>query len=128
MPVSDVRTKAIAIDLDKRRYLRYDLNALALLEERFGGLDEMAQAFERPSARTVRAVLHAGLVHEDPGLTEQQVGAMLTLAELPGIVSKIGEALSLAMPAADPNVKRPPGPAALEGEASTGPGSTTPGE
>lgn len=122
MPVSDVRTPVVSVQLDRQRHLRYDLNALALLEEKFGSLDEMVKAFDRPSARNVRTVLHAGLVHEDSALTEQDVGAMLTLAQIPAVVASITEALNFAMPA-DPNAKRPPEPANPEG--STGPGSTT---
>lgn len=103
MPVSDVRSKKIPIALDKTRHLRYDFNALALLEEKFGSLDAALQNLGKSaSVKGLRALLHAGLVYEDPALTEEQVGAMVTLTDLPRIAQAINDAFKEAMPQVDP--------------------------
>lgn len=86
--------KAVPITLDKARSLLYNLNALCLLKERCGIniLTPDREQLEDPVA--VRAIAWAGLVHEDPALTLDQVGEMVT--DLPGVSVKIGEALAMS--------------------------------
>jgi len=157
VPVADVRSPAVPVQpsavrevevmLDRPRRLRYDLNALALIEERYGDagpepeheaadgskrgkkprrdpLDRALDAFQSGSPAAIRFLLYAGLVHEDETLTERQVGAMFTLADLASLGQRINEAISAGLPQPDPNAERPPEMAGPEG--STGPGSTTP--
>lgn len=86
------------IDLDRPRRLRYGLKALALAERQLG----------RPLSRVdwdaltvdeVVALLWAGLVHEDPGLTPEDLldaldGAGRTLADtVAAMVRALEEAL-----------------------------------
>lgn len=78
----------ITVKLDRVRELKYDLNAGAVIAEH-GGLDE-----KNPnSLSNLRLMLYAGLIHEDPDLTLEQVGAMARLRQLP----KIAEAVSRAL-------------------------------
>ena len=61
----------------KERRLRYDLNALAEVENRlnissFTQLKDTVIGF-----KTVRTLIWAGLAHEDPALTETDVGAWI---------------------------------------------------
>ncbi|MCR4398933.1 MAG: hypothetical protein NUV93_08225 [Firmicutes bacterium] len=109
MPASDVRSRSVPVLLDRERRLRYDFNALAALEERFGNLDSAFEALgQKGTVKGLRALLWAGLIHEDPALTEEQVGAMVTLADLPRIMQAVNEAFKEAMPVVDPP-KPPPG-------------------
>ena len=68
----------------KERRLSYDLNSIAEIGERLNirvrlsslGADLMER--ELP-LRALRTLLWAGLVHEEPDLTEEEVGAWVTL-------------------------------------------------
>src|SRR3990170_154524 len=66
----------VGIDLDKRRQVRFDLNALADLEERSGrGLGALllsSQAYAK-----ARWLLWAGLRAEDSALTLEDVGRLI---------------------------------------------------
>ncbi len=68
--------KTVPVELDKPRRLRFDINALADLEETLGvGLGAMLQ--QHVGVRVLRAMLWAGLKWEDPGLTLQRAGKLL---------------------------------------------------
>lgn len=60
----------------RERKLHYDLNALCEIEERLGlkGLQEIANQLEKLEGRSLRCVLWAGLIHDDPDLKETEVG------------------------------------------------------
>lgn len=106
--VKDVKVKNIELELDKVRTLRFDLNAFAELEDNFGTIDEALGAMEKGSIKALRAVLWAGLIHEDEELTVKQVGALLTLADLAQLTEKINSAVLNAVPEVevpDPNLK-----------------------
>lgn len=84
----------VKIDVDKPRNLRYDLNAMCeverLTDKPFSQLDN--------SMMTIRIVLWAGLVHEDPDLTLQDVGGFIHRGNLPDINSALARALRAAIP------------------------------
>ncbi|GMA55498.1 hypothetical protein GCM10025857_68550 [Alicyclobacillus contaminans] len=84
--------------LDKERTLKYDLNAFAEIEDRFGTLQKAFEELEKRKLKAVRAILWAGLLHEDPKLTEQQVGAMLSFADLASILPDVMKAIMAALP------------------------------
>lgn len=124
VPVTASAVRKIKVMLDRPRTLRYDLNALALLEERYGDLDKALNAFNTGSPRALRFLLYAGLVHEDGDLTEAGAGALFAMADIRDLGQAINEAVRTGLPESDPNVQDPPETADPEG--STGPGSTTP--
>lgn len=110
MPASDVRTKPVPIKLDRVRHLKYDLNALVLLEEQFGSLGAALDAVQGQSIRAIRSWLYAGLAHEDPDLTPEQAGALVSLTELPAVTDAILRALgaSFPNPGKPPETESPP--------------------
>lgn len=60
----------------RRRTLRYDINALADFEQLTGmGFGQLMQT--RAVFATVRALLYAGLKHEDRSLTVEDVGQLM---------------------------------------------------
>lgn len=105
MPVNDVIPKKVPIQLDKRRYLVYDLNALSALEETYGAVDQAFAEVEKGSAKAIRALLWAGLISEDPELTLTKAGMLVGLSGLTLVSNKILEAVEAALP--DPNLKAP---------------------
>ena len=83
------------IQLDKPRTLRYTLKSLYILEETVG--KPLAELFNpeeitKLSLKAVALLLWAGLIHEDPALTEEQVVELmdqssLTLSEMVEVIS-----------------------------------------
>lgn len=108
-----IKPKPVTIQLDKERSLLFDLNSFAEIEEIYGSVEEAMAALEKGSLKAVRAILWAGLIHEDVSLTLQRVGAMITLPELPLISESIKQAFEESMPAemleevGSPNVQAP---------------------
>lgn len=96
--VRDIRAKLIPIQLDKERHLKFDLNAFAELEELYGDINTAFEAMQRGSIKAIRAMLWAGLVHEDKNLTLEQVGSMIDMSNINEVVSAISKAISEAMP------------------------------
>jgi hypothetical protein len=96
----------IMVDLDRPRRLRFDANALVAVEEVLGRpLQEIIPPDEGRASRQVgfremRALLWAGLLHEDPQLTLQQAGELLDLKQMNDIMAKVNEAITAAFPEA----------------------------
>jgi hypothetical protein len=103
--------KGVLLDLDKPRRLRYDLSALADIEEKMG-IDSVYEFFEKPlNFRTIRTVVWAGLLHEDPTLTEQDVGRMVDGENYQVVYDATLQALASAFPQGNgsaPNPMNPP--------------------
>ncbi len=123
----------VAIQLDKPRMLLYDVNALIDLGEELNlnlmtkeGWEELLGKFETPgpqhmndqpepvfvaapSFRKVRAIVWAGLRHEDPALTVQQVGAMLDPSNLKDVIAAYMKAFAASdvTEEKDPNAQKP---------------------
>ncbi|MHB1652339.1 MAG: hypothetical protein ACYCVD_07655 [Desulfitobacteriaceae bacterium] len=108
MPTNDVIPKRVPINLDKKRHLVYDLNALSALEETYGAVDQAFSEVQKGSAKAIRALLWAGLVSEDPELTLVKAGMLVGLAGLASVSNKILEAVEAALPA--PNLTPPSQP------------------
>lgn len=102
--LNKVRTRAIPIVLDKPRTVKFDLNAYAELEDKFGSVENALTKLQEGSIKAVRALLWAGLLHEETdengeySLTERQVGAMLGMVELEDVMEIIAQAMGDALP------------------------------
>lgn len=101
MALKDIREITVPIELDKPRGLKFDLNAFAELEDKFGSMDAAFQAMQKGSLKAARTLLWAGLLHEDETLTERKVGGLVTLANMSAIMDRITSALTAAMPDGD---------------------------
>lgn len=88
--------RTVAIQLDKERRLKYDLNAFALLKEKHGYNLLATTSEEMNDPVAVRAVLWAGLLHEDPAVTIEQVGSWVDVGNLGDVTQTVAEALLLA--------------------------------
>jgi len=95
-------TNSIPIELGgQRRSLRFDFNALCALEEESDiSILEIGKTLEAGSFKisTIRTILRAGLLHDNPKLTLHEVGAMIDLASLPTIMEAVTEAITAAFP------------------------------
>jgi len=87
----------VKIQLDKERTIRFDLNAMCNYED-VTGENIFANALEKLSAKEVRAMLWACLLSEDPSLTLEYVGSLITLDNMAEVAEKLNEAFTIAMP------------------------------
>jgi hypothetical protein len=90
------------LELDGRTYkLRFDLNALCALEERFGGLQEALDA--KLGMSTVRAFLWVALQseHGDEFETERDAGRLVDMSNFRDVMEVVMKALMSAMPPDD---------------------------
>ena len=85
----------IAITLDKKRNIRFTLNALAEIEDSLGvPLSKLSEV--ELGVKSVRTMLWAGLIHEDEALTEREVGNMVDFDNLEEVQAKVSEAFAVA--------------------------------
>ena len=81
----------------KSRKMWLTLNDFAELQDRFDGkpVTEILQKLNQMDVRVLRAILHLALRHDDPDLTENQVGDFeFSIAD---IASKLGECIALSL-------------------------------
>lgn len=91
-------SKIVVVNLDKERHLRFNLNALVLLEKETGrSMSDLV-----PDEKTgkngfdmemLRALLYAGLKWEDKELTIELVGDMIDFDNMNEVSEKLGEAM-----------------------------------
>jgi type II secretory pathway component PulK len=81
----------VKIMLDKERTLKFNLNTLVEVEEKLGF--SLAELGDKVSIKVLRTLLHAGLKHEDPELTEEMVGEMITMENIAEVQKALTQAL-----------------------------------
>lgn len=108
--VKDVKSKNTTIKLTDgvERTIRFTLNAMAELEERYGSVDAAFEQLDKGSIKAVRCILWAGLIHEDPDLTEQQVGSLIDIQYMQELMTSIGTAFDADMPAVEGTTEQVP--------------------
>jgi len=95
------RVKTITLNDGVEREVRFTLNAMAELEERYGSVDAAFKAMDEGSIKAVRFVLWAGLMEASPELTEMQVGSLIDMQLINEIMESISGALGEDMPDTD---------------------------
>jgi hypothetical protein len=111
MPDNVMKDKVTTLYIGgKERHLKFDLNAYAELEERFGSMDGAMKALSTGSMKSLRTILWAGLIHEEAvidentgepikyNITPYQVGSWVSAENLPIITNKLNESMSKSMP------------------------------
>jgi len=131
--VQDVKVKGVPIEIEGKEYhLKYDFNAFADLEEKYGTLTDALNALggeiqkdsegkiimvidpdtgkEEParkvSIKALRSIFWAGLLFENPNITEREAGALLDLNTIKRIGPQLAEALKASMPEVEDKVGR----------------------
>jgi hypothetical protein len=89
--MANVQRGESKVQLDKERTIKFDLNTLISIEDSLGY--SLAEMGENISIRVLRTMLTAGLIHEDPELTEEKVGSLITMDNM----AEVQEALTIAM-------------------------------
>jgi len=104
----------VEINLDKPRYLRFDLNAMCEVER----VTDRAFSELDGSLRTMRVLVWAGLLHDDPELTIEDVGSLIHIGHLQHVSDAVGKALDVAMPSSSPGDESPKNPSGSTGSGS----------
>lgn len=94
--VADVRDRGFKITLNDgiERTIRFTLNALAELEEKFGSINAAFDKLEKEnSVIALRSILWAGLLSDDPTITELEVGNLIDLQLMQELIDTLGGAL-----------------------------------
>lgn len=102
--------KHVEITLDQPRKLLFDWNAVADLEEGAGINLMRLLSEERAGFSTIRALVWAGLKHEDPRLTKQRAGVLLheyveNGGSMDELFKAVLEALNKGLPGANGGAK-----------------------
>lgn len=109
--LKDVRAKTTMIKLSDgvEREIKFTLNAMAELEDRYGSVEAAFEALEANSMKAVRCILWAGLLHTEENLSEMQVGNLIDIQCMQDIIKSMNNAFESDMPVgeSDPNVSRP---------------------
>ena len=99
--MSAIRDGRYPIMLDKERHLLYDLNAIDMIQERFGDLAKIGEAMTgKDGFKNLRFLLTV-LLNEgdsDPsanGLTEREVGKLIHVGNLNAVKDAIFAAISV---------------------------------
>lgn len=96
----DARARLTRITLNDgvEREIKYTLNAMAELEDRYGSVEECFAKADEGSIKAVRCILWAGLLHADENLTEKQVGNLIDIQCMENIMKSITDAMTNDMP------------------------------
>lgn len=93
--LSEVKNKTVKITLNDgvEREVKFTLNALAELEDKFGSVQAAFEKLEKEnSMKALRTILWAGFLHSDPTITEQTVGNLIDLAYMQELVASLNTA------------------------------------
>lgn len=94
----------------KDRYIRFDLNAFAEMEDKFGTMEAAQERLKGGSMKDIRTVLWLGLIWDEAvidevtgepiryNLSEYQVGSWLTTLNLEEVMQKLQDAISGSLP------------------------------
>mgnify|MGYP001043108465 CR=1 FL=1 len=80
--------------------LKFDLNTLCSLQDKFGdNVLEVVGELDTSNFKSIRSVLHAVLAHE--GLSENEVGSLITMGNITDVVEALQQAVEGAVPEPD---------------------------
>jgi len=97
--LGDVRQKPVKITLGgQERELRFDMNAFAELEDLYGSIQAGFEALASGKFKPIRTMLWLALLHENPNLTEREVGSWISIGDLAEVASKLTEEFSKSLP------------------------------
>lgn len=98
--LKDIKTEPVKITLTDgvERTLRFTLNAMAELEDKYGSVDAAFAELDKGSIKAVRFILWAGLMHEDENLTEKQVGNLIDMQYMQELMRSVETAFDNDMP------------------------------
>lgn len=108
----DLKAQPVQFELGgKLRTIKFDLNAYAELEARFGSIQSAMDALQKGSVVSLRSLLWAGLIHEEANLdpvtgepvgyniTPYLVGSWIEPQMMQEVSEKLAQSIMSALPA-----------------------------
>jgi hypothetical protein len=101
--------RGVKLNLDRERYLLFDLNAIEALEDKLGrDLIGNPENWSFKGAREIKAFLWAAMLRDDsdlwtksPSITVEQVGALITPQNLAEVIESLTKAKQVSSPDAE---------------------------
>ena len=87
---------------DKQFEVKFDLNALCNLQDKFGDITTAFNGLEKTDFKKIRSLLHIGLANgEHENITESEVGALINMKNIDVVIGALTEGFGNAMPSTD---------------------------
>lgn len=98
--LNQVKRKAVKVVLSdgKEREIKFTLNAMAELEDKYGSVEEAFKQLEKGSIKAIRFMLWASIIDEDEDLTEKQIGNLIDMNSIKEIMDALNSASDQDMP------------------------------
>ncbi|WP_148499981.1 hypothetical protein [Paenibacillus ihumii] len=93
-----MKVEKVPIDLDKRRHLVYDLDAVYELEQVYGSFAKAIKSVRLDAFDDTAKVLYFGLRHEDDTLSVAAADHLIDVTNRFEVIEKIIKAVSLSLP------------------------------
>lgn len=93
-----MKVKKVPINLDRRRHLVYDLDAVYELEQIYGSFTKAIKSVRLDAFDDTARVLYFGLRHEDDTLSVAYVDQLINVTNRYEVIEKIIKAVSLSLP------------------------------
>ncbi|WP_054767323.1 hypothetical protein [Lysinibacillus parviboronicapiens] len=98
-----MKDKGVKIELSGKEFeVKFDLNALCNLQDKFGNMTKAFDGLNQQDFKKIRSLLHVGLANgENIDITENEVGALITMKNISTVTDALTQAFSDAMPSTD---------------------------
>lgn len=98
-----MKDQGVKITLGNKDFeVRFDLNALCNLQDKFGDFTKAFDGLEKQDFKKIRSLLHVGLANgENIDISEAEVGALITMKNITTVTDAITQAFGNAMPSTD---------------------------
>ena len=94
-----MKDEGVKITLDRVRELKFDLNALCVLQEKFDDIEDAFKGLTKRDFKIIRTLVYAVLAHEeDDSFTEKDAGALVTMQNIGDVADALSKALDAAVP------------------------------
>jgi len=103
--VSALKDGRYEIELDKKRYLLFDLNVIDELNEKYGGYDKLGEVLDavknphyiKDLKWILTLLINEGAEENDPELTERQVGKLINTGNMDTALTSVFAAFSIGI-------------------------------
>ncbi|GAB0170550.1 tail assembly chaperone [Lysinibacillus sp. CTST325] len=98
-----MKDEGVKITLGNKKFeVRFDLNALCNLQDKFGDFTKAFDGLEKQDFKKIRSLLHVGLANgENINITEADVGALIDMKNITTVTDALTQAFGDAMPSTD---------------------------
>lgn len=96
--VQKIRRNKITLEMEiggqvQELDIKFSLNSYALMEERYGSIDNALDAVKGKSMVALRFMIWAGIQHNSGEITETQIGNAMDMRDMDYYMDKVSEAM-----------------------------------